>query len=198
MSKEGITSLDFRVWILDWPSQMNFSFCRKIDFRLMVVIFAISLSACQPTNVREEKALRRQLANELHHHAYQSAVPLARQLIQRQPKDNSAWKRLVQAQIGLHDFDGAKQSVTDWGKAGQPSPHCPGQRRSGRRVARLAKSRGQSTEEPSCPRENRRSRAKPATLERSDRDVECIVTTSRWRVDANQSRRLPSSIAPLG
>ena len=36
---------------------MNFSFCRKIDFRLMVVIFAISLSACQPSGVREEKAL---------------------------------------------------------------------------------------------------------------------------------------------
>ena len=103
---------------------MNFSFCRKsasrtdpscdgIDLRLMLVLFAIALSACEPADVREEKVLRRQLANELHHHAYQSAVALARQLVQRQPKDNNAWKRLVQAQIGLHDYDGAKQSVAD-------------------------------------------------------------------------------------
>jgi tetratricopeptide (TPR) repeat protein len=112
---------------------MNFSFYSKIDppsrrygaasNYICIAAVALTLAACQPSDVREEKALRRQLANELHHHSYQSAVPLARQLLQRQPKDNSAWKRLVQAQIGLHDFDGAKQSLADWRKAVQPPPH---------------------------------------------------------------------------
>src|SRR3981189_1450007 len=104
---------------------MNFSFCRKIDkhIRLMLVAFALALPGCEPQDVREEKALRRQLSHELHQHAYQSAVPLARQLVQRQPLDNNAWKRLAHAQIGSHDFDGAKQSVADWRKTVQPAPH---------------------------------------------------------------------------
>ncbi|MDQ2823995.1 MAG: hypothetical protein M3R29_00905 [Verrucomicrobiota bacterium] len=90
---------------------------------ICIAAFSLALAGCEPQNVREEKALRRQLAYELRHHAYQSAVPLARQLVQRQPQDNSAWKRLVQAQVGLHDFDGAKQSLADWRNAVQPSPH---------------------------------------------------------------------------
>src|SRR3982074_2114463 len=102
---------------------MNFSFYSKIDNYISIAAVVLTLAACQPSDVREEKALWRQLANELHHHAYQSAVPLARQLIQRQPKDNSSWKRLVQGQIGVHDFDGAKQSLADWRKAVQPPPH---------------------------------------------------------------------------
>jgi tetratricopeptide (TPR) repeat protein len=106
---------------LDWLPQMNFSFCRKIDIGLALVAFALALSACQPRSVREEKALRRQLAHELRHHSYQSAVPLARQLIQRHPQDESAWKHLVQAQLGLHDLDGAKQTLADWRKT-SPSP----------------------------------------------------------------------------
>ncbi len=72
------------------------------------------LLSCQPQNVSEEKALRRQLTYEMRHHSYESAVPLARRLLRIAPQDQKVWRRLVQAQIGLHDFDGARGSLGDW------------------------------------------------------------------------------------
>ena len=73
-----------------------------------------SLISCRPQNVSEEKALRMQLTHEMRHHSYESGVPLARRLIRIAPQDQKVWKRLVQAQIGLHDFDGARGSLGDW------------------------------------------------------------------------------------
>lgn len=79
-----------------------------------------ALLSCQPQSVRDEKALRLQLTHEMRHHAYESAVPLARRVIRLAPKDETAWKRLIQAQIRLHDFDGARVSLGDWRAAVQP------------------------------------------------------------------------------
>ncbi len=84
-----------------------------------LVLLAV-LCSCQPQNVRDEKALRAQLTHEMLHHSYESAVPLARSLIRRAPQDRKIWKRLVQAQIGLHDFDGARVSLSDWRATVQP------------------------------------------------------------------------------
>jgi tetratricopeptide (TPR) repeat protein len=81
---------------------------------------AFVLPGCQPQSVREEKTLRSQLAHELRNHSYESAVPLARHVIQIAPQDNNAWKNLVQAQIGLHDFDGARRTLADWRQTVRP------------------------------------------------------------------------------
>jgi tetratricopeptide (TPR) repeat protein len=81
---------------------------------------AIAFAGCTPQNVREEKALRSQLGHELSHHSYESAIPLARRVIRMAPQDNRTWRKLVQAQIGLHDFEGAKQTLTDWRATVQP------------------------------------------------------------------------------
>src|SRR4051812_25137866 len=70
-------------------------------FYLLALILACS---CQPQNVREEKALRRQLSHEMRHHSYESAIPIARKLLRVAPQDDKLWATLVQAQIGLHDF----------------------------------------------------------------------------------------------
>jgi tetratricopeptide (TPR) repeat protein len=78
------------------------------------------LLSCQPQSVRDEKALRAQLAHEMRHHSYESAVPLARRVIRLTPQDQKAWARLVQAQIGLHDFDGARVSLGDWRATARP------------------------------------------------------------------------------
>jgi tetratricopeptide (TPR) repeat protein len=97
----------------------------KIDnlIRALAAAAVTALFSCEPENVREEKALRVQLAHELRHHSYSNAVPLARQLVQRQPQDEGSWKRLVQAQLGLHDLDGAKQTLAAWRTTVQsPSP----------------------------------------------------------------------------
>jgi tetratricopeptide (TPR) repeat protein len=78
-------------------------------------------AACQPQNVREEKALRRQLAREIRSHAYETAVPIARQLLQQHPQDDKLWSRLVHAQIALHNFDGARESLARW-RSSVPQP----------------------------------------------------------------------------
>ncbi len=83
---------------------------------VMLLLFA----SCQPQNVREEKAMRRELAHEMHHQSYESAIPLARRLIRIAPQDQKLWQSLVQAQIGLHDFDGARVSLGDWRAAVHP------------------------------------------------------------------------------
>ena len=79
-----------------------------------------TLLSCQPKNVSEEKTLRLQLAHEIRQNSYVSAIPLARRILRIAPQDHKAWKRLVQAQIGLHDFDGARVSLGDWRLAVQP------------------------------------------------------------------------------
>jgi tetratricopeptide (TPR) repeat protein len=80
----------------------------------MAAAVTLAASGCQPENVRQEKALRRQLAHEMHHRSYATAVPIARQLLKIQPQDNALWKRLMQSQIGLHDLEGAKQTLVEW------------------------------------------------------------------------------------
>jgi tetratricopeptide (TPR) repeat protein len=100
---------------------MSFSLRAKID-NLFCALAMVALAACQPENVREEKALHRQLMREMRNHSYESALPVARRLIQLQPQDSRVWRRLVEAQIGLHDLDGAKQTLADWRNSVQPTP----------------------------------------------------------------------------
>jgi tetratricopeptide (TPR) repeat protein len=90
---------------------------RRWPFALVILLL---FASCQPQNVREEKAMRRQLAHEMHHHSYESAIPLARRLIRIAPQEQKLWQNLVQAQIGLHDFDGARVSLGDWRAAVNP------------------------------------------------------------------------------
>lgn len=64
----------------------------------------------------EDKTLRIQLIHEIRDHSYDKAVLTARRLIELTPQDDSVWRRLVQAQFGLHDLDGAEQSLIAWRK----------------------------------------------------------------------------------
>ena len=81
------------------------------------LVCAVLLTGCQPENVRQEKKLRRELALELRNHSYATAAPIARQLLQRRPNDERLWKQLVKAQLGLHDLEGARQSLQRWRSA---------------------------------------------------------------------------------
>lgn len=80
------------------------------------------IAGCEDSASRQEKALRVQLGRALRHHSYESAVPLARRLIEAAPQDNSAWKWLVQAQLGSRDLEGAKQTLAQWRKAVRSPP----------------------------------------------------------------------------
>ncbi|MEY2546504.1 MAG: hypothetical protein QOG48_1621 [Verrucomicrobiota bacterium] len=99
---------------------MNSFRSRKIDIFICAVTLA--LFGCEPQNVREEKALRRQLLHEMRNHSYESAAPIARELIRRQPKASRNWRKLVQVQLRLHDHDGAKETLNNWRGAVQPAP----------------------------------------------------------------------------
>jgi tetratricopeptide (TPR) repeat protein len=89
----------------------------------LLLVACLAAVSCQPESVRQEKNTRRQLAHEMRNHSYVSAAPLARQLLQRNSRDERIWKQLVRAQIGLHDLDGAKDSLRQWHAAvASPSP----------------------------------------------------------------------------
>ena len=100
--------------------QVSFFTSTRSRLRCLLVIGCL-LVGCQPESVRQERELRRQLVHELRHHSYVTAVPIARQLLQRKPRDERLWKQLVQAQLGLHDLDGAKESLQRW-RATIPTP----------------------------------------------------------------------------
>ena len=95
---------------------LQVSFCRQAWFLALIggLSLGLLLPACQPENVRQEKALRRQLVRELRNHSYASAAPIARQILQKRPHDERIWKQLTQAQMGLHDLEGAKQTLQRW------------------------------------------------------------------------------------
>lgn len=92
---------------------------RAVRAGLTAFVLAI-LFSCQPENVREEKAIRRQLAHEMRHHSYESAIPLARRILRIAPQDQKVWRQLVQAQLGLHDLDGARVTLSDWRATAHP------------------------------------------------------------------------------
>jgi tetratricopeptide (TPR) repeat protein len=96
-------------------------FARNQFFWFPAVMTCLLLSGCQPESVRQERNLRRQLSHELHNHSFATAAPIARQLLQKRPRDERLWKQLVQAQLGLHDLDGARESLQHW-RAAIPSP----------------------------------------------------------------------------
>jgi tetratricopeptide (TPR) repeat protein len=72
------------------------------------------LVGCKKQPPHEDKALRMQLTHELRHHSYETALPIARRLVELTPQDNSAWKRLAQAHLKLHDLDAVADTLTEW------------------------------------------------------------------------------------
>ena len=100
-----------------FESQPKFPFRNTAWARIFLLLLFLLAAGCEPESVRQEKELRRQVVHELRHHAYANAAALARQLVQRAPRDERGWKQLVRAQIRLHDLEGAKQSLADWRRA---------------------------------------------------------------------------------
>ncbi len=87
---------------------MNFS--RAPLFLLLLAL----LSSCHRNISSEERNLRNELRRDLRAHSYAAAIPLARRVLQFAPHDNGAWARLAQAQAGLDDQTGLRQTLTDW------------------------------------------------------------------------------------
>ena len=99
-----------------WNRVLQASFFKPGLVGLGLIACSWILSGCEMESTRQEKAQRRQLIHELQNHSYAAAAPIARQLLQRKPHDERIWKQLVHAQLGLHDLEGAKQSLERWRK----------------------------------------------------------------------------------
>ena len=94
---------------------MNFS--RRIPsfFALvLVLVIDMGMSGCRRRISTEEKIARGEVRHALQSHAFAQAVPLARQVLRFAPNDNGAWARLAQAQFGLGDLTGLRQTLADW------------------------------------------------------------------------------------
>ena len=95
---------------------MRFRFLRqaRATARCFFVAAFLALPACHRASSKEEKALRAELRQALHEHAYEKAAELARRHLKLRPQDNGTWDRLVQAEFGLRDRAGVKPALEDW------------------------------------------------------------------------------------
>ena len=81
------------------------------------------LPACHRTT-KEERTLRAELRQALHERSHEKAAGLARRILKLNPQDNGSWDRLVQAQFGMRDLAGVKQTLEEWRRVvGKPSPN---------------------------------------------------------------------------
>lgn len=92
---------------------MNFSRLFPVVLVLLLVL-ALATNGCRRTISGEEKEARGQLRRALQNHSFAQAVPLARRVLQFAPNDNGAWARLAQAQTGLGDRTGLRQTLAAW------------------------------------------------------------------------------------
>ena len=80
-------------------------------------------ASCNRELPPEQKQTRAELRQALREGAYAKAEELARRVLETAPRENGAWERLVHAQLGLRDFDGARQTLEQWRDAvRKPSP----------------------------------------------------------------------------
>ena len=103
---------------------MPFRFLRQahITAAAFVLLALFGLPACDRAASREEKALQAELRQALHEQAYDKAAELARRHLKVKPQDNGTWDRLVQAQFGKHDFEGARQTLAEWRRTVKDPP----------------------------------------------------------------------------
>jgi tetratricopeptide (TPR) repeat protein len=95
---------------------MNFS-SKRILARLLIGwcgLVMLTVSGCDRATSKKQKALRVELRQALREHAYGNAAELAQRLLKLNRKDNGSWDRLVQAQFGLRDLAGVKQTLEEW------------------------------------------------------------------------------------
>ena len=89
---------------------MNFS-----RLSALVLLLALGAGGCRRTISGEEKNARAEVRRSLQKaHSFEKAIPLARRVLRFAPNDNGAWARLAQAQAGLGDRTGLRQTLADW------------------------------------------------------------------------------------
>ncbi|MGH8163871.1 MAG: tetratricopeptide repeat protein, partial [Rhodanobacteraceae bacterium] len=93
---------------------MNFSRFRPLFFLCLGALF---LSSCHRTISPDERTARAKLRRALRERSFAAAIPLARDVLRAAPKDNGAWARLAEAEVGLADWTGLRQTLAHWPRA---------------------------------------------------------------------------------
>jgi tetratricopeptide (TPR) repeat protein len=94
---------------------MSFFRQRQVLFFALPGIAALLLcTSCHRRKSPEEKKMRSDLRHALTQRSYHDAELLARQILKVSPNDNGTWDRLVQAQFGAGNLQGAKETLTAW------------------------------------------------------------------------------------
>ena len=78
------------------------------------VVIVLAVTGCDRTTSKQQKILRAEFGKAMRDLSYTKAADIAQQLLKLNRQDNGSWDRLVQAQFGLRDFDGVKQTLEDW------------------------------------------------------------------------------------
>ncbi|MEO7168534.1 MAG: tetratricopeptide repeat protein, partial [Chthoniobacterales bacterium] len=93
---------------------MNFS---RFHVLALLLVLASGATSCRRTITAEERAARTEVRTALRERAFTRALPPARRVLQFAPNDNGAWARLAQAQFGLRDLAGLRETLEKWRRA---------------------------------------------------------------------------------
>lgn len=95
---------------------MTFRLWRTRLATCLLLSVALAAAGCRHRLSEAEKQTRAELRQALQNHDYANAESLARRVLETASTENGAWERLVWAQLGRRDIDGAKQSLGDWAR----------------------------------------------------------------------------------
>lgn len=84
---------------------------------LLLVLLLAAATACSRSLTDEQKVTRAELRKALREKSYPRAAELAQRVIGARPRENGGWERLVRAQLGMNDLEGAEESLALWRKS---------------------------------------------------------------------------------
>jgi tetratricopeptide (TPR) repeat protein len=93
---------------------MNFS--GRLFLLILALLFLAEIVGCQRQISPEEKAARTELRLALGAKHWESAISLARRVLEFSPGDDGSWAQLARAQIGIRDVRGLEQTLDDWSR----------------------------------------------------------------------------------
>ena len=91
--------------------------CKHFSRILTLLILAGLVWGCTRQISKDEKEIRRDLRQALRARSYEQAEALARRVLDFDRRDNGAWERLAQAQLGRRDQQAAKSTLEEWARA---------------------------------------------------------------------------------
>jgi len=94
------------------PSRLT----KAVLYLSAAVLVLNGMTDCKPTAEQQSKTLKLQLRKALRLQSYDSAIRIARAVIDRSPQDDEAWAHLAQAHLARKDWNALKETLEQWRK----------------------------------------------------------------------------------